>query len=292
MISVTGFTSESVPTREQVKCAIDMVGACYMGPLCKDYTTHLVCLNTESDKYRATTTWKTGIFVVRADWLLESIKKWERMNEKDYLLREEKEEVNEDDIPTGDEDEEDKKEVNEDDISTGDEEEEEVSLEEKEKIPVEKEVVNDVIPSNEAISNEVTQMEEEERVSLINEEVQNEVTQMEEEERVSPVNEEVLNETRTMEEEESNEVTPIPKENETSQQISQLPPETEHTPNHSHSPALEPQIKPHVFLLSSDQSATNHVLTISSLGGEFIQTNQYDSLNDFIIVYSIQQPLI
>lgn len=274
MISVTGFTSESVPTREQVKCAIDMVGACYMGPLCKDYTTHLVCLNTESDKYRATTTWKTGIFVVRADWLLESIKKWERMNEKDYLLREEKEEVNEDDIPTEDEEEEEvKKEVNEDDISTGDEEEEEeVSLEEKEKISVEKGVVNDVIPSNEATSNEVTQMEEEERVSPVNEEVQNEAT--------------------TMEEEESNELTPIPKENEASQQISQLPPESEHSPNHSQPPSPGPQIKPHVFLLSSDQSASNHILTISSLGGEFIQTNQYDSLNIFIIAYSIQQPLI
>ena len=43
VISITGFTADTVPTREQVKCVIDTIGACYMGPLCKDYTTHLVC---------------------------------------------------------------------------------------------------------------------------------------------------------------------------------------------------------------------------------------------------------
>lgn len=46
VISVTGFTAETTPTREQVKSAIDTIGACYMGPLCKDHTTHLVCEGT------------------------------------------------------------------------------------------------------------------------------------------------------------------------------------------------------------------------------------------------------
>lgn len=270
VISVTGFTSESVPTREQVKCAIDMVGACYMGPLCKDYTTHLVCLNTESDKYRATTTWKTSIHVVRAEWLLECIKKWERVDEKDFVLREEKGQVNEDDVSTGDEDNE---EVNEDDISTEDEDEDrdEVTPIDKVTTPVEEEAPNDDIPTKEVITNMVIPMEEEEK------------------EEVIPMNEEVHNGTTSMEEEE---ITPIPNENDNSQQSSQLHPGTEHASNHSQSTSSETHIKPHVFLLSSDQSADNHTLTISSLGGEFIQTNQYSYLNEFIVVSSILQQLI
>ncbi len=45
VICVSGFSNETTPSREQVKNLIDMVGGCYMGPLCRNYTTHLVCLN-------------------------------------------------------------------------------------------------------------------------------------------------------------------------------------------------------------------------------------------------------
>lgn len=47
VISITGFSMDSTPTREEVKCAIDTVGSCYMGPLCKDFTTHLICGNEQ-----------------------------------------------------------------------------------------------------------------------------------------------------------------------------------------------------------------------------------------------------
>ena len=43
VISITGFSATTIPTRDELKIAIDAVGACYIGPLCKDYTTHLIC---------------------------------------------------------------------------------------------------------------------------------------------------------------------------------------------------------------------------------------------------------
>ena len=84
MISVTGFTAETIPTREQVKCAIDMIGACYLGPLCKDHTTHLICLDELSEKYRAASQWGSSIHCVTCYWLFDCLKYWKYMNEKEY----------------------------------------------------------------------------------------------------------------------------------------------------------------------------------------------------------------
>ena len=142
VISVTGFTSETIPTREQVKSAIDVVGACYLGPLCKDYTTHLICYDERSDKYQAVKSWGVNIHVVKCEWLFECMKRWERVDEAEYVLGEEekmeeekKVDVNEDSISTGDEEEdEEEKRVNEDSISTGDEEEIEVERVEEKKV--------------------------------------------------------------------------------------------------------------------------------------------------------------
>ena len=140
VISVTGFTSETTPTREQVKSAIDVVGACYLGPLCKDYTTHLICYDERSDKYQAVKSWGVNIHVVKCEWLFECMKRWERVDEAEYVLGEEekmeeekKVDVNEDSISTGDEEDEEEKGVNEDSISTGDEEEIEVEAVKEEK---------------------------------------------------------------------------------------------------------------------------------------------------------------
>lgn len=48
LISITGFSTTTTPTRDELKIAIDTVGACYIGPLCKDYTTHLICGEEET----------------------------------------------------------------------------------------------------------------------------------------------------------------------------------------------------------------------------------------------------
>ena len=165
VISVTGFTSETTPTREQVKSAIDVVGACYMGPLCKDYTTHLICYDEQSAKYQAVKSWGVNIHVVKCEWLFECMKRWERVDEAEYMLGEEKKM-----------EEEKKEEVNEDSISTGDEEEKEEEKKEEEEEKEEEE--------NNQMKEEKEEEKEEEKVEEEKEEEKEEKeekNQMEEE---------------------------------------------------------------------------------------------------------------
>ena len=142
VICVSGFSNETTPSREQVKNLIDMVGGCYMGPLCRNYTTHLVCLNYTrwvcceevmgSDKVTAAREWGDAIRVVSVEWLLACVREWRRVSEEAFAVKE----VNEDDVETGDEELEGKEELegreelegndrlkaNEDDVETGSEE--------------------------------------------------------------------------------------------------------------------------------------------------------------------------
>ena len=210
VISVTGFTSETIPTREQVKSAIDVVGACYLGPLCKDYTTHLICYDERSDKYQAVKSWGVNIHVVKCEWLFECMKRWERVDEAEYLLGEEekmeeekKVDVNEDSISTGDEEEdEEEKGVNEDSISTGDEEEIEVEAvkEEKkvdeverveEKKVEEKKVEEKKVEEKKVEEKKVEEKMKEEQMKVIEVEEKKKVEEEEEEEK--KVEEEIEN---------------------------------------------------------------------------------------------------
>lgn len=84
MISVTGFTADTSPTREQVKCAIDMVGACYLGPLCKGQTTHLICMDPSSEKYKAVQSWDRPILCVNYHWLFDCLRDWRHADEASY----------------------------------------------------------------------------------------------------------------------------------------------------------------------------------------------------------------
>ena len=117
VICVSGFSNETTPSREQVKNLIDMVGGCYMGPLCRNYTTHLVCLNDarwvcceevmSSDKVMAAREWGDAIRVVSVEWLLACVREWKRVSEEEFAVKE----VNEDDVETGDEELEGKEEL-------------------------------------------------------------------------------------------------------------------------------------------------------------------------------------
>ena len=108
VICISGFSSESSPTREQVKNMIDMIGACYMGPLCRNYTTHLVCQNcdrwswrekvTSSDKCVAAREWGPTIRIVRVEWLMACIREWRFVDEGEFGGSV----VNEDEVETGD----------------------------------------------------------------------------------------------------------------------------------------------------------------------------------------------
>ena len=86
VISVTGFTDETTPTRDQIKKAIDIAGGCYLGPLCKGHTTHLICLDQTSEKYKAVLLWDSEVKCISVDWLFDCVKEWKYLDEDLYSL--------------------------------------------------------------------------------------------------------------------------------------------------------------------------------------------------------------
>ena len=86
VISVTGFTDETTPTRDQIKKAIDIAGGCYLGPLCKGHTTHLICLDQTSEKYKAVLLWDSEVKCISVDWLFDCVKEWKYLDENLYSL--------------------------------------------------------------------------------------------------------------------------------------------------------------------------------------------------------------
>ena len=86
VISVTGFTDETTPTRDQIKKAIDIAGGCYLGPLCKGHTTHLICLDQTSEKYKAVLSWNSEVKCISVNWLFDCVKEWKYLNEDLYTL--------------------------------------------------------------------------------------------------------------------------------------------------------------------------------------------------------------
>ena len=86
VISVTGFTDETTPTRDQIKKAIDIAGGCYLGPLCKGHTTHLIYLDQTSEKYKAVLSWNSEVKCISVNWLFDCVKEWKYLNEDLYTL--------------------------------------------------------------------------------------------------------------------------------------------------------------------------------------------------------------
>ena len=88
MITVTGFTNNSHPTRDEVKAAIEMCGACYLGSLCKDITTHLLVLEgmdlKNSVKYNATIGWGHSVQIVHSGWLFACLQQWRYLPEQSF----------------------------------------------------------------------------------------------------------------------------------------------------------------------------------------------------------------
>ncbi|KAK8798389.1 hypothetical protein WA588_003471, partial [Blastocystis sp. NMH] len=99
VISITGFSPDSSPSRETLKSAIDAVGACYLGPLCRGVTTHLLCRCASGAKVEAAAQWGE-VPLLRAEWVLTSLREGKRAEEGDFPVERE-----EDLISTGDEEE-------------------------------------------------------------------------------------------------------------------------------------------------------------------------------------------
>ena len=100
VISITGFSPDSSPSRETLKSAIDAIGACYLGPLCRGVTTHLLCRCASGAKVEAAAQWGE-MPLLRAEWVLTSLREGRRAEEGKFPVERE-----EDLISTGDEEEE------------------------------------------------------------------------------------------------------------------------------------------------------------------------------------------
>ena len=90
-VSVTGFTNETTPTREQIELAVEAIGACYLTVLSTEHTTHLICLDTSSEKYKAVKMCGSSIQCVNYHWVFDCLKEWKHQDEKKYSFRDEDE---------------------------------------------------------------------------------------------------------------------------------------------------------------------------------------------------------
>ena len=84
VISVTGFDATTSPTRKQLRRAIAMIGGCYIGPMSRERTTHLICRSRSSSaqKYGRAAEW--GISIVNVRWVFDCLKYWKRVDEREY----------------------------------------------------------------------------------------------------------------------------------------------------------------------------------------------------------------
>ena len=56
-VSVSGFSSSTRPSQEQLKRLIRRLGGCNIGPLSRQYTTHLVCMRAGGTKLASARAW-------------------------------------------------------------------------------------------------------------------------------------------------------------------------------------------------------------------------------------------
>ena len=85
-----------------------------MGALCKDYTTHLICLDNKSEKYNAVKSWQSSSIVcVSYKWLLDCLTAWRKVDERKYIIGSEEG----DDVST--EEDEEEEEVDENSMEEG-----------------------------------------------------------------------------------------------------------------------------------------------------------------------------
>ncbi|TMW68818.1 hypothetical protein Poli38472_006286 [Pythium oligandrum] len=85
VITLSGFNSRTLPTREDVQMAIQATGACVLPVLSRSHSTHLLCYEASGEKFKKAQSWNFDN-ILSAEWLLQCIVQWKHVPEDDYCM--------------------------------------------------------------------------------------------------------------------------------------------------------------------------------------------------------------
>eukprot|EP00644_Phytophthora_capsici_P000201 jgi/Phyca11/525579/estExt2_fgenesh1_pm.C_PHYCAscaffold_40119 len=80
VITLSGYSSRSNPTREELQIAIHATGACLLPVLSRTHSTHLLCYEASGEKYKKALSWRFQN-VLSHEWIFDCLSKWEYVPE-------------------------------------------------------------------------------------------------------------------------------------------------------------------------------------------------------------------
>ncbi|OWZ24167.1 hypothetical protein PHMEG_000818 [Phytophthora megakarya] len=80
VITLSGYSSRSSPTREELQIAIHATGACLLPVLSRTHSTHLLCYEASGEKYKKALSWRFEN-VLSHEWIFACLSKWEYVPE-------------------------------------------------------------------------------------------------------------------------------------------------------------------------------------------------------------------
>ncbi|KAF0720789.1 Aste57867_68 [Aphanomyces stellatus] len=83
VITLSGFSARSNPSRDDIQALIRLTGACHLSVLSRSHTTHLLCVEATGEKYKRSVAWGMAN-VVKYEWLVECVRQWTKAPESDF----------------------------------------------------------------------------------------------------------------------------------------------------------------------------------------------------------------
>ncbi|KAG7392464.1 hypothetical protein PHYBOEH_006345 [Phytophthora boehmeriae] len=83
VITLSGYTSRTSPTREELQIAIHATGACMLPVLSRTHSTHLLCHEASGEKYKKALSWRFEN-ILSHEWIFECLSKWDHVAENAF----------------------------------------------------------------------------------------------------------------------------------------------------------------------------------------------------------------
>ncbi|KAI9906915.1 hypothetical protein PsorP6_003971 [Peronosclerospora sorghi] len=83
IVTLSGYSSRSTPTREELQIAIHATGACLLPVLSRTHSTHLVCYEATGEKYQKALSWGFNN-VLSHEWVFACLSKWQHVAEDTF----------------------------------------------------------------------------------------------------------------------------------------------------------------------------------------------------------------
>ncbi|ETK83820.1 hypothetical protein L915_11058 [Phytophthora nicotianae] len=80
VITLSGYSSKSSPTREELQIAIHATGACLLPVLSRAHSTHLLCYEASGEKYKKALSWRFDN-VLSHEWIFACLSNWDYVPE-------------------------------------------------------------------------------------------------------------------------------------------------------------------------------------------------------------------